>query len=46
MATAEKPTNEHITQLLERILRELDEVKKTQDQLAANVREIARHRTT
>ena len=45
MATAEKPTNERIALMLERILRELDEVKQAQDQLAADVREIAKQRT-
>ncbi|MFQ5554049.1 MAG: hypothetical protein ACE5GC_01600 [Acidimicrobiia bacterium] len=41
MATAAKPTNEHIAELLARVLRELGEVKKTQDQLAADLRRVA-----
>jgi hypothetical protein len=41
VATAAKPTNEHITEMLAEILRELGEVKKTQDQLAADLRDVA-----
>ena len=41
MATAAKPTNEHIAEMLTQVLRELGEVKKTQDQLAADLRRVA-----
>jgi hypothetical protein len=41
VATAAKPTNEHIAEMLSQVLRELGEVKKTQDQLAADLRRVA-----
>jgi hypothetical protein len=44
LATAAKPTNEHIAEMLTQVLRELGEVKKTQDQLAADPRRVAQRR--
>jgi len=41
VATAAKPTNEHTAEMLTQVLRELGEVKKTQDQLAADLRRVA-----
>ena len=41
MATAAKPTNERIADMLAEVLRELGEVKKTQNQLAADLRSVA-----
>jgi hypothetical protein len=41
VATAAKPTNENIVEMLTQVLRELGEVKKTQDQLAADLRRVA-----
>ena len=41
VATAAKPTNERIADMLAEVLRELDEVKKTQNQLAADLRSVA-----
>jgi hypothetical protein len=41
VAPTAKPTNEHITEMLAQVLRELGEVKKTQDQLAADLRRVA-----
>ncbi len=41
VATAAKPTNEHIAEMLSQILRELGEVRKTQGQLAADLRRVA-----
>jgi len=41
VATAAKPTNKHIAEILSQVLRELGEVKKTQDQLAADLRRVA-----
>ena len=38
MATVAKPTNEHIAEMLAAILRELEELRKEQAQLAADVR--------
>jgi hypothetical protein len=45
VAASAKPTNLRVTEMLERILRELGELKKTQDQLAADLRTIAQQRT-
>ena len=42
MATATKPTNERIAEMLGQVLRELGDVKKTQAQLAADLRKIAK----
>ncbi len=42
VATAAKPTNEHIAEMLAQVIRELGEVKKTQGQLAAEVRRTER----
>ena len=44
VATAVKPTNENIAEMLTQVLRELGEVKKTQDQLAADLRKVAQQR--
>ena len=41
VATAAKPTNQHIAEMLAQVLRELGEVKETQDQLAADLRKVA-----
>lgn len=41
VATNAKPTNEHIAEMLRRVLHDLDEVKKTQDELAADLRNVA-----
>jgi hypothetical protein len=41
VATSVKPTNEQIAEMLSQVLRELSEVKKTQDQLAADLRRVA-----
>ena len=41
VATAVKPTNEQIVEMLSQVLRELGKVKKTQDQLAADLRRVA-----
>ncbi len=41
VATAAKPTNERIADMLAEVLRELGEVKKTQNQLAADLRSVA-----
>ena len=41
VATAVKPTNENIAEMLTQVLRELGEVKKTQDQLVADLRRVA-----
>ena len=41
VATAAKPTNQHIAEMLAQVLRELGEVKETQDQLATNLRKVA-----
>ncbi len=38
----EHPTNQQVVKLLEQILRELDDVKKQQQQLAAGLDEIRR----
>ena len=46
MATAAKPTNERIAEMLAEILRELDEVKKAQNQLAADLRNLAQQSST
>lgn len=37
-----KPTNEHIAELLGRVLQEISEVKEAQQQLAADLREVTR----
>jgi len=42
VATAAKPTNEHIAEMLTQVLLEFGEVKKTQDQLADDLRKAAR----
>jgi hypothetical protein len=41
VVAAAKPTNEHIAEMLTQILSELGEVKKTQDQLADDLRKVA-----
>ena len=41
VATDAKPTNEQIAEMLSQVLRELGEVKRTQDQLAADLRRVA-----
>jgi len=41
VATAAKPTNVHIVEMLTQVLRELGEVRKTQDQLAGDVCRVA-----
>lgn len=41
VATAAKPTNEHITDMLTQVLRELGQVQKNQNQLAADLRRLA-----
>lgn len=41
VATAAKPTNQRIAEMLTQVLRELGEVKKTQDQLAVDLRRVA-----
>jgi hypothetical protein len=41
VATVVKPTNENIAEMLTQVLRELGEVKKTQDQLVADLRRVA-----
>ena len=46
MAIAAKPTNERITEMLAEVLRELDEVKKAQNQLAADLRKLAQQSST
>ena len=46
MATAAKPTNERIAEMLAEVLRELDEVKKAQNQLAADLRNLAQQSST
>lgn len=46
MAKAAKPTNERIAEMLAEVLRELDEVKKTQNQLAADLRNLAQQSST
>lgn len=38
VAPTAKPTNEHIAEMLTRVLREMREVEKTQDQLVADLR--------
>jgi hypothetical protein len=42
VATATRPTNERIAELLAQVLRELGEVKKAQAQLTADLRKIAK----
>ena len=42
MATAEQPTNHQVVRMLEQILKELGEVKKRQDGLAADLNRIGR----
>lgn len=42
MATKTVPTNERIVKMLEQVLRELDEVKKRQERLAADLRTTGR----
>jgi hypothetical protein len=46
VATAAKPTNEYITEMLAEVLRELGKVMKTQDQLAADLRRVAQQSIT
>jgi hypothetical protein len=46
VATAAKPTNERIAEMLAEVLRELDEVKKAQNQLAADLRNLAQQSST
>ena len=46
VATAAKPTNEHIAEMLDQVLRELSEVKRTQEQLVADLRRAAQHSNT
>jgi stage V sporulation protein SpoVS len=41
VATAAEPTNERIAGMLAEVLRELGEVKETQNQLAADLRSVA-----
>jgi hypothetical protein len=45
VAATAKPTNEHIAEMLTQVPRELGEVKKTQDQLAADLRKVAQQST-
>jgi hypothetical protein len=46
VATAAKPTNEHIAEMLDHVLRELSEVKRTQEQLVADLRIATQHSNT
>jgi hypothetical protein len=46
VAAAAKPTNEHIIEMLGQVLRELDDIKKTQQQLVADLRQAARQGST
>lgn len=41
VAAAAKPTNEHIIDMLGQVLRELDDIKKTQQQLVADLSQAA-----
>ncbi len=41
MAQTPKPTNEHIIEMLDHILRELGSMKASHEQLAADLRKIA-----
>ena len=42
MATGEEPTNQHVVRMLDQILRELSDVKKRQDRLAADLDRIGK----
>jgi len=41
MAETPKPTNDHIMKMLDQILRQLENVKNSQQQLAADVHKVA-----
>lgn len=45
-AVATAPTNENIAAMLERVLRELEDIKKAQKQLATDVKAVAKKAKT